>query len=59
MDVVDDRRRSHPRHNELANEVRRCGFGRSGDDGDEGGGGDRPQLVVKDGLRMVPKGGGK
>ena len=29
---------------------------RSGDDGDEGGGGDRPQRLVEDGLRMVRKG---
>ncbi len=49
-DVVDDHQRSHSRHNELTNEARHCWLGRSGNDGDEGGGGDHPQRMVKDGL---------
>ncbi len=32
-------------------------FSWSGDDGDEGGGGDRPQRMAKDGLQMVCEGG--
>ena len=41
---------SHSRHNELANEAQHCCLGRLGNDTDEGGRGDRPQCVVKNGV---------